>query len=105
VSVGSDFEYDLGAQRANKSFSVGGVRIASLATSYVADSAAVPPLVRVVWRELEPIAAAGIATELAQVGGRSIRGCTACFRCTKTRDQRCVITGDILNDCLARPQP
>ena len=54
---------------------------------------------------LEPIAAAGIATELAQVGGRSIRGCTACFRCTKTRDQRCVITGDILNDCLARPQP
>jgi multimeric flavodoxin WrbA len=51
---------------------------------------------------LEPIAAAGIETEVVQVGGRSIRGCTACFRCTQTRDRRCVITGDILNDCLAK---
>ena len=74
VSVGSDFEYDLGAQRANKSFSVGGVRIASLATSYVADSAAVPPLVRGVWRALEPIAApgAGILVVLGVFGLASL---------------------------------
>jgi len=51
---------------------------------------------------LGPIAAAGIATELVQVGGRSIRGCSACFRCTQTRDRRCAITGDMLNDCLAK---
>ena len=51
---------------------------------------------------LEPLAAAGIETEFVQVGGRAIRGCTACFRCTETKDKRCVIAGDILNDCLAK---
>ncbi len=35
VSVGGDFEYDVGAQRANKHFSIGGVRVASLATTPV----------------------------------------------------------------------
>ena len=39
VSVGDDFEYDVGASRANKSFSIGGVRIATLATHYTAPNA------------------------------------------------------------------
>jgi multimeric flavodoxin WrbA len=51
---------------------------------------------------LEPIAAAGIETELVQVGGETIRGCTACYRCTQTKDKRCVIADDIVNACIAK---
>ncbi|OGV67636.1 MAG: FMN reductase [Lentisphaerae bacterium RIFOXYB12_FULL_65_16] len=51
---------------------------------------------------LEPIAAAGIETELVQVGGRPIRGCTACLKCMDAKNQRCAIKDDILNDCLAK---
>ncbi|MFA5205355.1 MAG: flavodoxin family protein [Lentisphaeria bacterium] len=51
---------------------------------------------------LEPIAAAGIETELVQVGGRAVRGCTACGTCRETKNGRCVITTDIVNDCIAK---
>ncbi len=51
---------------------------------------------------LEPIAAAGIETELVQVGGKAIRGCTACMKCRETKDRKCVITTDMVNDCIAK---
>ncbi len=57
VSVGEDFEYDVGASRANKHFSLSGVRIASLATSYVADSASLPPSLRIALRVAKPLEA------------------------------------------------
>ena len=44
----------------------------------------------------------GIATELVQVGGQQIRGCSACMRCYETRDQRCVFDDDIVNDCIGK---
>lgn len=53
-------------------------------------------------RVLNPIAEAGIATELVQVGGKPVRGCTACGRCIENKDRRCVIGGDIVNDCIAK---
>ncbi len=51
---------------------------------------------------LEPIAAAGIETELVQVGGEPLRGCLACGRCRELQNQRCAQEGDALNDYLEK---
>lgn len=51
---------------------------------------------------LSPIARAGIDTELVQVGGESLSGCMACYRCFKDKNQRCAIDTDIVNDCIAK---
>jgi len=50
----------------------------------------------------EPLRAAGIQTEVVQVGGRDIRGCRACYQCFSRKDGRCVFQDDIANECLAR---
>ncbi len=65
VSVGDDFEYDITALRSNKFFSIQGVRIASLATSYTAPNASVPPVLRFVLHYAEPLAAPTAAALLA----------------------------------------
>jgi multimeric flavodoxin WrbA len=47
----------------------------------------------------------GIDTEMIQLSGEIIRGCTACYRCFATKDNRCAVStdsGDIVNDCIAR---
>ena len=44
----------------------------------------------------------GITTELVQLAGETIRGCTACYRCFANKDRRCAVTGDVVNDCIAR---
>jgi len=49
---------------------------------------------------LAEIAAEGIGTELVQVGGRKIAGCTACQECFRNKDMQCSVTDDILNDCF-----
>ena len=51
---------------------------------------------------LSPIARAGIDTEMIQVGGEQIHGCTACYHCFKAKDRRCVIGADIVNACIAK---
>ncbi len=51
---------------------------------------------------LAPLSEAGWETELIQVGGKEIRGCTACFRCIETSDSRCVISNDIFNACMEK---
>jgi multimeric flavodoxin WrbA len=56
-------------------------------------------LVRRVFRELE---AEGVATELVQLAGTTLRGCTACYRCFERKDRRCAVTGDAANDLIAR---
>ena len=53
-------------------------------------------------RVLEPIAAAGIETELVQVGGTDIRGCRACYACAKTKNRRCSNDSDPLNGWLEK---
>jgi multimeric flavodoxin WrbA len=47
---------------------------------------------------LEPLTEAGIETELVQLGGRHIRGCTACGKCIERQDGRCVIETDDFNE-------
>jgi multimeric flavodoxin WrbA len=49
---------------------------------------------------LEPLAAAGWETELVQLGGKKIRGCTACYRCFDKADGRCAVKADIFNECF-----
>lgn len=56
-------------------------------------------LVRQVFAELE---AEGIETELVQLAGQTIRGCTACGQCFKNKNRRCVVTNDIINDCIEK---
>ena len=44
----------------------------------------------------------GIETELVQVGGKALRGCTACYGCYKNKDRECVIKKDDLNSYVAK---
>jgi multimeric flavodoxin WrbA len=39
----------------------------------------------------------GIETELVQVGGTPLHGCTACLECAVNKDRRCSIEDDALN--------
>lgn len=51
---------------------------------------------------LEPLLSAGWNTELIQLGGKKIRGCTACYRCFKTKDARCSVKVDVFNECFEK---
>ena len=48
-------------------------------------------------RVLSVLESEGLETELIQLAGQQIRGCTACRTCFKTKDERCIITSDNLN--------
>jgi multimeric flavodoxin WrbA len=45
---------------------------------------------------------AGIDTEIVQVGGKPLRGCTSCYSCFKNKNRECVITEDDLNDYVKK---
>lgn len=44
----------------------------------------------------------GIDTEVAQLGGKKIHGCTACMKCFDRMDQRCAVDKDMVNELLPR---
>jgi multimeric flavodoxin WrbA len=48
-------------------------------------------------RVLTEIEATGIETELIQIGGEPLRGCTACMQCRDRQDRRCTIEDDRMN--------
>jgi len=56
-------------------------------------------LVRRVFAKLEK---EGIETELVQLAGQTIRGCTACGQCFKNKDHQCAVKGDIVNECITK---
>ena len=56
-------------------------------------------LVNTVFAELKK---EGIRTELVQLAGSEIRGCTACGTCFTNQDKRCAVKDDILNDCIEK---
>jgi multimeric flavodoxin WrbA len=56
-------------------------------------------LVRHVFAELEK---EGIETEMVQLAGQTIRGCTACGLCSKNKNQRCAVDSDIVNSCIEK---
>lgn len=53
-------------------------------------------------RVLEELEKEGIETELVQLAGERIRGCTACRGCVANKDGRCTIDDDVVNECIAR---
>jgi len=57
-------------------------------------------LLRRVLAELE---AEGIETELVQLAGKHLAGCTGCVKCGETKNNRCTgLKDDGLNDCVAK---
>ena len=56
-------------------------------------------LIREVLAELEK---EGITTELVELSGKKINGCTACMKCFDNKDQRCSVKDDIINDCIEK---
>lgn len=50
----------------------------------------------------EPLRAAGIETERVQIGGKAVRGCTACRKCFEMQNKTCVITKDPVNEIIAK---
>ena len=56
-------------------------------------------LVNAVFRELKK---AKIETELVQLAGKKVPGCIACGKCFENKNQRCAITGDIVNECIEK---
>lgn len=43
-----------------------------------------------------------IATELLQLGGTSLHGCIACYKCYSNKDQRCAVTKDAVNSIIEK---
>ncbi len=56
-------------------------------------------MIRKVFEGLE---AAGIETELIQVGGQAIRGCLACGKCAEMQNGTCIIKSDMVNEIIVK---
>ncbi|GAB4287380.1 MAG: flavodoxin family protein [Coriobacteriia bacterium] len=53
-------------------------------------------------RALRELRAAGIQTELVQLAGKRVQGCTACLTCRETMDRQCHGRSDFGNECIAK---
>ena len=53
-------------------------------------------------RVLDQLSGSGWETELVQLGGKKIRGCTSCYQCFVKKDSRCVVKTDIFNEYLEK---
>lgn len=51
---------------------------------------------------LEELEKEGIMTDLVQLAGSRIRGCTACYACFKNKDKRCAVRDDCVNECIEK---
>ncbi len=56
-------------------------------------------IIKEVFKELEKN---GIETELVQLGGKAIRGCTACGMCFQNKNGLCAMQGDGINEILQK---
>jgi len=46
----------------------------------------------------EVLGSEGIETEVFNIGGKAVKGCTACSKCKENKDGLCVLKGDDFND-------
>lgn len=53
-------------------------------------------------RVLKVLEAEGVETEIVQLAGENIRGCNACRTCYETKNQRCIIETDKVNEYIAK---
>lgn len=51
---------------------------------------------------LAPLSLAGWETDFIQIGGKKIKGCSACYRCFDTKDARCSVNVDVFNECFEK---
>ena len=51
---------------------------------------------------LEPFTKAGADIEFVELAGHAIRGCTACYICFHKQNGKCILTKDLVNDCIAK---
>jgi multimeric flavodoxin WrbA len=56
-------------------------------------------LIRHVFNELEK---ENIETEMIQLAGNKIRGCTSCYKCRENQNRKCTFDDDIINECIAK---
>ncbi|MCX5669050.1 MAG: flavodoxin family protein [Candidatus Omnitrophica bacterium] len=56
-------------------------------------------LIKQVFKELE---SSNIKTELIQLAGKKISGCIACGRCFITKNNKCALTDDLVNEYMAK---
>jgi multimeric flavodoxin WrbA len=56
----------------------------------------------IIRKTFEPLEAAGIETELIQIGGKAIRGCIACGKCAEMQNKTCIITKDPINEIIQK---
>jgi len=57
---------------------------------------------RLLRRALDALEAEGIETELVELAGAKVQGCTACRKCWETKDRRCHGRNDALNECIEK---
>jgi len=51
---------------------------------------------------LDELKKEGIETELVQLAGKEIRGCSACYKCFENKNKRCAVDNDVVNDCIEK---
>jgi multimeric flavodoxin WrbA len=51
-------------------------------------------------RVFEALENEDIRTELVQLSGKALKGCIACMKCYKNKDQQCAVTDDDMNFCI-----
>jgi len=51
---------------------------------------------------LDVLQSEGIETEFVQLGGKNIKGCTACYKCFENKDKRCSVKNDICNEVIEK---
>jgi multimeric flavodoxin WrbA len=50
----------------------------------------------------DELAAAGIEMEILHIGNSMIRGCQACGACQRNKNERCIVSGDPVNDAVQK---
>jgi multimeric flavodoxin WrbA len=53
-------------------------------------------------RVFEALENEDIRTELVQLSGKALKGCIACMKCYKNKDQQCAVTDDDMNFCIGK---
>lgn len=53
-------------------------------------------------RVLGVLEAEGIETELVELAGAKVQGCTVCLKCRETKDRRCHGRKDAINECIEK---
>ncbi|MCP5107971.1 MAG: flavodoxin family protein [bacterium] len=56
-------------------------------------------LINTVFEELQK---ENIKTEMIQMAGQRVRGCTGCMKCFENKNKRCVFSDDGINDIIAK---